>query len=244
LVIGQSSTAGTTTVFAKPLAATPAAVICRDMDTVDFMFHWYSRRWEDLMSGAMTGGQSVLVHGLTAAPDPKAYGCVLAPPGTKMTRRGGIIPIVAVDLPGGLSFEGVTNPAMFQAYPYVDPRTASEKGTTDRLPVSPAEPQQTPGEAPTSEKPFTNAVTVAASSAPGAIICGDRGGLMLALSRYRNASKYKNPLPSSCRLISAGTRVQAQVDGESVRIGAPLSGSKMMIGVTLPTMIQMDVPAN
>lgn len=101
-------------VTARGVSVVPGAIVCPSHDAVSLMFDQYAAHWEDAMQDTVTNGQSRLIRGQpTPAPNLKAYGCALLPPGTPMildTRN--VVPVVTAKLPNGTTIKGVTLPAM------------------------------------------------------------------------------------------------------------------------------------
>lgn len=108
LVIAQSPKTAT----ARPLGPAPGAIVCQDMATVQFMFHWYAQSWEEHMQDAVTRGGSTAIRGRAlAGPDLKRFGCALAKPGTLLHLLGGNW--VSFKEPSGKVFKGVTQSNMY-----------------------------------------------------------------------------------------------------------------------------------
>lgn len=111
-------------VTARAIGAAPGAIVCRDMDTVEVMFHQYSAHWEDSMQDRVTGGQSRLIRGPAAqTPTLSRFGCYLAKPGTPMQLdQRYIVPVVSFRLPSGKTVRGVTMEDMFKRIPTESPQ--------------------------------------------------------------------------------------------------------------------------
>ncbi len=102
-------------VVANGVSVVPGAIVCADLKTVEFIFHWYTEQWRDDFNNQATNGQSVLVEGKpTSAPDLQRYGCNLIHNGTSMTMEvGNVVSVVTAKLPNGKIIKGVTLPSMF-----------------------------------------------------------------------------------------------------------------------------------
>ena len=130
-------------VTARGVSVVPGAIVCPSHDAVSLMFDLYVSHWEDATQDAMTKGQSRLIRGQpTPAPNLKAHGCVLLPPGTPMTLDSrNVVPVVTAKLPNGTTIKGVTLPAM------IGP------GKTKALQVQDSKPTAASSEAPQEPAP-------------------------------------------------------------------------------------------
>ena len=187
------------------------------------------------MQDAMTHGQSRLVRGQpTPAPNLKAHGCVLLPPGTPMVSEGGnAVPVVTAKLQNGTLVRGVTLPAMIA-------HDQQHLGGSMR-----PQPQPTPSDEPASRAAWDSYVKQMDAAPNPQLDAGLANSLSEELQHTLNAAKI-NVTAENGHVTLAGTVDTTADREEAARIAEArpnvriLTNSLIVQAVARPT---ADIPA-